>query len=1010
MKAITRLLITALLLTSVWLHAADDAATRFNFATGLLIKNEFALAADEFEALLKQHPDFAQADVARYRLGEARQQAGDKVAAREAFAQLLHDFPKSERAPQAHYWLAQFLAPEQPAEAASHYAAIVTEWPDNQLAEAAAYGVAETRFKANDWPAAIAACDQLLKQFPASKQAPNALYTRGWAAFQAGNWELARASFDALNTQFPDNGFKREAQLKIAQALHKLDRNDEALALYTALAQPGDAIGLDATIARASILFARDDKPAAATAFETAAKQLDGDLRQPACWLNAGHAWFAASEYAKAAAAFTQLTTKHPQDALAPTATYWLGQAQLRAGDPVASIATLTPLLDVAAIQESLGFELRMLLAEAHSKNKDPARAAAAYGFACQFKPDHPRAPDALIAQMAAWELAGDAAAAEKTALAFIAAYPKHERADDMRFWVGEFRFRQQRQAEAATAFAEFLKAAPKHALVPDALYKLGWCARTAQHHAEARQHFAALADGYPKHALAAEAAFRCGESAEALGDAAAAEAAYAQSVTLAPEGDFAAQATLAQIAIQLSRREAVAALERADAFIKGHPQSPLLNFAHLYRAEALSQLERFEEALTAYRLPAVNQEGTATDAAFGAAWCLRQLKRHAEAAAAFEAVAAAGGVRAAEAAFLAARAREEAKEFTKAREAYATITHDEKQSEVRRDEAAYREASCAWQAQDAAGALTLFAAIAARQPASAFAPQALYDQAWILQEQNKTADAEARFRDLIARFPKHDLAPDVQFRLGEIAYGRGDFAGAAAAYEAALQIPDIAFADEVRYKLGWTYEQLKRPEEALTTFAKLVEAKPDSERVPEARYRQGRLLHELGRHDAAVTVLAAVTEGPFAERATLLKAEALRAANQQREALVAYDHLLKTWPEGACRIAAQLGRGHSLRAVGANQDALEAYAAVIAATQQEEAAMATLGQGYCYFAMQNWAEAAKAFLKVDILYGYDALKKEALEQLALTWEKAGDAERAARYRNERAQRYPETP
>jgi TolA-binding protein len=990
------------------LQGADEAETQFNFATGLLIKNEYALAAGEFEALLGKFPAFKQADIARYRLGEARQKAGDRAAAQKAFEQLLLDYPASERAPQTHYWLAQLLSAESPAKAAEHYQAIVTRWPANPLAEAAAYGVAETRFKTSEWPAAIAACDLLLKQYPNSKQVPNAIYTRGWAAIRSGDWKLALASFEDLLKRFPETEFKREAQEKIAQSLHKLGRLDEALAAYTGLTAAGGAIGREALIGRATILFERNDKRAAATTFEEAVKQLTDDPRRPVCLLNAGHAWFATNDFAKAAATFSQLLKEHPQHALIPTATYWMGYAQLRMGDATNAAATLVPLITNPVIQKSFGFDLHMLIGEAQLLKKDFAAAAKAYGDAYQFKPDHRLAPDALAGQLAAFEKAGDLAAAEKSAAAFAAAFPAHERCPEMRFWVGEFRFRQKQYETAAAALTAFLEATPKHALAPDAHYKLGWCARTAQQQEAALNHFQIVCREYPQHPLAAEAALRAGQSAEALQKPDVACAAYEQVVALSPASDFAQQAALAQMAIQLGRRDCSNALIRADSFIKQHTSGGLLSFAHLYRAEALAQLGRVEEALAVYQTPALSQGETAADAAFGAAWCLRRLARHEASAAVFEKVAATGNARAAEAAFLAARAREDAKDFANARIAYAKVARDDKQPAAQRDEAAYREANCAWQAKDLDGAAGLFTAIASRQPESQYAVQALYDQAWLLQEQNKAADAEARFKELVKRFPQHALAPDVHFRLGEMAYGRNDFAAAAVAYEAALQTPDLAFADEVLYKLGWTYERLNRPAEALAAFAKLIERKPGSERAQEARYRQARLLQAAGKCAEAIAVLSVVKEGPFAERAALLTAEAWRATGKQREALDTYTRLLQTWPEGACRISAQLGRGHSLRAVGAHQDALEAYAAVIAATSNEEAAQATLGQGYCHFAMQNWAEAAKAFLKVDILYGYDALKAEALQQLALTWEKAGDADKATRYRNERAQRYPE--
>ena len=1009
MRTPTAFLLLGLLLAHPLL-GADEAETQFNFATGLLIKNEHALAADEFEALLRKHPGFAQADVACYRLGEARQKAGQAEAAQQAFERVLKEYPTSERAPQAHYWLGQLKAKADPAAAARHYAAILDKWPDNPIAEAAAYGAAENHFKAGDWAAAIAACDALLKRFPEGEQAPNALYTRGWAAFQAQQWELARASFETFVKRVPDSPLAEVAREKTAQALHRLGRLDDALARYAELAPRDSESGRAAAIGRATLLFERGDARTAAQAFEEVSQRLAGDPRRPACLLNAGHAWFATNDFAKAAAAFERLTREHAQDTLAPVAGYWLGQAQLRAGDAAKAVATLTPLLGQAALQESHGFDLRLLLAEAQMNRQAYAEAAKTYAAARQAQPGHRLAPEAWVGELAALEKAGRLDAAEQTAAAFLAALPNHERAAEMRFWLGEYRFRRQAYAEADEALAAFLKAAPQHALAPEALYKRGWCARHGGRHEEAGAHFKALYTQWPKHALASEAALRAGQAAEARQQQAEALDAYRQARALAPASEAAEQAWLAETVILLGQGAAQQALEAATDFTAKHPASPLLPYAHLYRAEALSRLKRFDEALLAYQTPVLQQAATVQEATFGAAWCFDRLQRPAEAAAAYEKVAATGKGRAAEAAYLAARAREQSKEFDRARQAYSQIAANEAQPRALRDEAAYREAYCAWQAKDAQGAIHGYTTLLGQRADSPMAAQALYDLAWVLLEQEKQADAEARFQELATRFPTNALAADVQFRLGEMAYARSDFAAAASAYEAALKQPGLAFAGEVRYKLGWTYEQLKRPDDAIACFARLAESDPKGERAPEARYRQARLLQETGRHDQALAVLAGIQEEPFAEHAALLKAESFRATNRQREALEAYDHLLKTWPEGAFRLAAQLGRAHSLRAVGAHRDALEAYAVVAAAGPGESAAQATLGQGYCLFALEQWDEAAKAFLKVDILYGYENLKKEALTQLVRTWEKAGDADKAARYRNELAQRYPETP
>jgi outer membrane protein assembly factor BamD (BamD/ComL family) len=69
--------------------------------------------------------------------------------------------------------------------------------------------------------------------------------------------------------------------------------------------------------------------------------------------------------------------------------------------------------------------------------------------------------------------------------------------------------------------------------------------------------------------------------------------------------------------------------------------------------------------------------------------------------------------------------------------------------------------------------------------------------------------------------------------------------------------------------------------------------------------------------------------------------------------------------------------------------------------TDTIEAAYALLGQGQAWLAMKSYDEAAKAFLKVDILYAYDELKPEAVRMLIQTWEQAGDVEKAAKYRKQ---------
>ena len=127
------------------------------------------------------------------------------------------------------------------------------------------------------------------------------------------------------------------------------------------------------------------------------------------------------------------------------------------------------------------------------------------------------------------------------------------------------------------------------------------------------------------------------------------------------------------------------------------------------------------------------------------------------------------------------------------------------------------------------------------------------------------------------------------------------------------------------------------------------------------------------------------------------------------KEALDLYNGTLQKYPKTEFAIQVNLGKGHCYRTLGAFQDAADAYELVVKATDTIDAASALIGIGYSQFAREQYKEAAKTFLKVDILYGYEELKPEALAMTSKSWEKAGDAEKAGKYRQELERRYPDS-
>jgi TolA-binding protein len=999
-------IVPVLLALCVPLLMADEAEDQFNFATGLLIKNEPEMAADEFKDLLASHPNFSKADVALYRLGEALGKTGEDAGAKKALEKLVAGYPASEKLPQGTFRLAQLTAPTDHAAAAKLYATVAGKWPDNPLAEAALYWSAEELFKAEQWAPAAKAYAAVMNKHPAGKYVAHALYSRGWSELKAERLEAALSAFRDFLEKFPRHELAPESRLKMAETLRKLKRYDEAVAAYDKTVSGDGAFSADAAIGRAWALYEDKKMAAAAKAFDKAAQALGKDERAGVCLFNAGNALVESGDFEGAAGLFARLTDGFTGHDLAPTAGYWRGYCltQLKRFD--AAVPILEGVLKGGKLDEK-AVELRHALAEARMGAGQYRPAAEAYESVCKTAPQHELADEAAYGRMLALGKADDLEAAEEAGRAFFGSYEQSEIAPLARFALAEYRFRLKKYAEAASTFEALLAAKPKEDLVDDAHYKIGWCAMHLGDARKSQKHFA-LSARMNASPLAAESAFMAGRAAEQFGDTKKAGVHYEACARGWPKTEYAQRAGLALAFLDIGNKQFEKALSRADAFLKEHPDSDLASYAHLYRGEALLELGRLDDSLAAYAKVPTEGEGAALDAAYGMAWAHRKAGRHEAAAEVFGRVAGSSSDKAVDAAFWTGRSLEDAGQLEEAAGRYKAFVANHAAS-PHTDEAAYRRALCLLNSKQLQQARKLYAAYLEQRPKSALIDQARYDLAWVHLE-NKDADAaRAVLEELLKLHPDSKLAADVAFRLGEMAYDEEDYTAAGKWYESALQREGMTFADKVLYKLGWSRDRRGETEEAAATFARIPREHDSSELATEANYHAGRLLQKLKCLEEARTAYAEVASGPFAEKALFQTAECWRAEDRHKEALEAYGKLLADFPETEFINQANLGRGHSCRAVGAFQDALEAYRAVVKATDTVDAASALLGEGYTHFAQDNHKDAAKAFLKVDILYGYDALKPEALAMLSSTWEKAGNAEKAEKYRKELRSRYPDS-
>jgi TolA-binding protein len=1019
---------------------ADPIEDRFNFATGLLIKEEYELAAEEFGELLLENPKMKRAAEATFRLGECHWKLKQKDLAQAAFKAVMSKYATSVQAPQALYRLGQIGS--DPAASAAAYTRLADEWPTHALAPAARYWAGESFFKAEQFPAASQQLARYLADHPKGKYASHATYTLAWSHFRQKHYPQAHTHFAAFSTRYPNHKLAPECALRAADALHKQGKHEAALLAYRPLTATGAPFRNEALLAMAWVLSDSGERTDSAAAFIDAAKAQGTSPLAATCWFNAGNAYVQSEAFDDAHQAFSQLLTpafaKHE---LTQEARYWHAYTALKLGHAAQAMPALKALHAQLATTPDAPLAKRLpdillSLAEACSASGDHKSSATTYAELAKTFSTHDSAPHAAYAAILEFDAAKQPQQAASAARAMMTAFPDHGLTPLARFALAEFAFRSADYAESLKILEPLAPTALPPELKNDYTYKRAWAAFHTKDFPQALTHFQSLAAATPPDDMTAEAAYMAGRTCESLKKLPDATRFYQQCATANPASPFAAKSRLAMAQIALDAKAYKQALGILEQLAPEQPPA-VAHVATLYKGEALLALNRFNEAEAAYQA-ATNAVGSmGADAAYGMAWaCMRrctasdaqgpeqQLRDAKSAATAFAAVATAdtNTSQGTEAAFWAARALETAATlaaptenqslFSAAAEAYATYlkrgTAPPSDDTPLQQEARYRQAFCLARAELRDRAATLYRVVAAGT--SPFADNALYDHAWLELDAENNAAAQPLFESLIKRFPSSELAPDARFRLGTLAFDAKQYDQAVTHLELLTSdASPLPYTDKLLYKLAWAHRELEQTEKAATRFRQLAQKHPESPLASEAHYRAGQAFQKLKRPtDALVMFQAVPAAGSFGERALFHIGEIHRAAANTAAALAAYQQGLTQFPKGELTPQMTLGLAHCQRNAAAYADAIESYASVTAITDTIDAAHALIGSGLARMAMKQYKAATKDFLKVDILYGYDTLKPQALRELIVCYQKLGNAEKAAKYKQELQTRYPE--
>jgi TolA-binding protein len=918
----------------------NEAATRqYNVAVRLQNREAYDLAVDAWGNFLQTYPADARATHARHYQGicyfftatgavDAKQtDAALKAfdAAEQCFKAVGKAAPQFELLEDTYLYLglSQFKRAEiEPADQAARHFAL-----------------------------AAATLDTLLKNYPQSKNLAQVLYTRGDCAYHAGKKAEAVRFYSQALTKAPNKKLEPEIMYALGVAQEELKQWEEAGKTYDSFLKTylDHRYASEIIMRRGETLYQIHEYKAAADWFAAAAARSGFEsadyamMRQAVAMANLGKSAEAGdllagifTKFPKSTRVSNVLKTGH---ALAVR----LIEAK-KSAEAAVLVEKLLPHVEGREEAASLAMDRADAVADIPARQ---AESAALYAAVANKFPKDPVAPRALY--LAGYEalVKGDFAGGLKYTDAFLAAYPTHELAADVRdvraealFLTGSGLAAQNKLAEAVPSLEAALSAAPRWRRADETLLLLGQ-AYYQQNRDKAVETLRKLVADFPQSKVLDRAHFRLAEYAVAANDLKTAETEYRLVVTKWPASSLAPFALRGLGWALFDQKEFAAAEAVFNALVEKHPDQRQKLRSLYARGLARHQLGKFDESvadLRAFLAGGGIELAEKSEARWELGLGLAALKKHAEAAATFR-------------------------------------------------------------------------ALLKEDPKVAVADKVYYELAWALRSAGKEKESVEVYAELIQQCPQSPYVAEAQFCVGEAAYQEGKYQPAAAAYTAAMEKAGTSdMGEKAAHKLGWAYFRLDNAAKAQQAFDYQRATWPKGPHAADATFMEAECLFKQKKYSEAAAVFQQVkeTSSPDFQVVALLHgaqahdalALALPHADQEsqrnenwQKALALVDRLVKENPATAYLPQALYERGWALQNLGRFDEAMADYQRVLDGqakssdkSDAEPAARSQFMIGEIQFQQKRYADAVTSFYKV-YEYPYPQWQADAAYEAARCFE-----------------------
>ena len=1048
----------ALALLSAGTLAADDAATSseaaraaYTSAAALQNREAWDLAAEEWQALVKDHPADPLALKGRYYLGICQVKLGDWPAAAKTFRDVIASKADAATVAAARWELGRggFQAAQQKPSREAYEAAAASlrdfldKSPGHQQTADALFFLGESLWQSEKRDAAIEAWQRFTREHASSPRMPDVLYALGVGQMELKRPADAAATLKTFADSFPSHKLADDVAIWRADAATAAGQPAEAERLLAPLSAAKGSRAADALERLGSVRWAAKNWAGAAEAYTKLAAARSDPTQAARALATAGRAFIEAGAPDKARPLLAQ-AAKQP-GAVGADAAHSLVLLELDAKQPARALEVATQAIAVAAAEKDRDPArlARLELDRADALWELPDRrteAAAAYAAIVK---SHPDQTDAVLAARAMTALAlleqgkpAEALAAADAFLGMKAAATAGQRLLDVQAIRAEALLGTGKAAEAAAAYAELIARQKQSPQRPTWQLRQAAALAAAKQWQQVHDLLAAATPGL-KGAAAAEAMLldatalvELGKPADALPPLAAIDRDH-------PQWPRRNEAMLLGVRARRDAGDKAGALSQAEQLVKQFPSGTFADVAWYRLGQLRQEAGRFDEAIAAYaKAREAKPKGSrAPWALLAAGWCHDSKGRLREAIAAWTDLVQSYPDSAASASALLARgdARYRSGDFAGGRtDAEQFLARGPRKADEAKEasvgEARMLAALCLVGEKRHAEATQAFRTLLDEQPSFPAADRAMFEMGLAQSLDGKRGDAEKTFRTLVTRFPKSSRAADAWLEIGEARYEAAAWDDAAKAYAAAVAAAGGAadarpLVEQARHKLGWTHAMRKDHAAAAQAFRDQLSASPDGSLAADAQAMLGESLVQAGDDAAAAKALASALAKPEALSSDELRGLAMiRAAEcagrreQWDESLRFARQLETAQPSGGYADQSRYAAAWALHNLGRLDEALSAYRGLADRGRTELSARARLMEGEVLFEQGDHKDAIKAFFKVAYGFGekqapaaFHPWQAQATFEAARCFEVLGKPDQAAKLYAEMVDRYPES-